>query len=186
MCVAIVTKPGAILSADAIDKGFRSNKDGGGFAFVHPDEKKVKIEKGFMDVDSMKDAYFEKVKEFGEVSPFLVHMRIKTSGLISANNTHPFPVKGGAMIHNGSFFHPSKKFAGTEDDLKSDTRVFAEHLYGILTYEDVKAAQQRILAAVGGYNKIAFLYDDGRYLILNESGGHWNDDIWYSNHSCGA
>lgn len=184
MCVAILQKPGAIIPAQGLEKGFASNPHGAGFAYVDPAQEKVVIRKGFMTYEDLHTGYYDAVKEFGKDSPFLVHMRIKTSGHINAANTHPFAIKGGAMIHNGSFFHPSKKYAGTEDDLKSDTRVLAENLYNILTYEDVLAAQERILTAVGSYNKLVFLYDDGRYLIMNEKIGFWKDDIWYSNNAC--
>lgn len=184
MCVAILQKSGAVIPSAGLRGGFSSNKDGAGFAYVDPEQQKVVIRKGFMTYDDLHTAYYDAVKEYGDVSPFLVHMRIKTSGHVSAANTHPFAVKNGAMIHNGSFFYPSSKYAGPDDDRKSDTRVLAEHLGNILTYEDVLAAQQGILNAVGQYNKLVFLYDDARYLILNEKNGMWKDDIWYSNGSC--
>lgn len=184
MCVAILQKPGAIIPAQGLGAGFATNRDGAGFAYVDPEQKKVVIQKGFMTYGELHDAYYEAVEKYGQDSPFLVHMRIKTSGLVSQANTHPFPVAGGAMIHNGSFFYPSKKYIGEANDEKSDTRVFAEQLGKILTYADVKASQMRILEAVGAYNKLVFLYDDGQYLILNERAGNWKDDVWYSNLSC--
>lgn len=184
MCVAIFQKPGAIITQKGMEAGWRSNRDGGGFAYHDATQNKVVIRKGYMELDKFYEAYMEAVEEHGKDSPFLVHMRIRTSGATNANNTHPFPIKGGALIHNGTFFTPSLKYAGPKDDLKSDTRVFAENLYNILTYEDVKAAQDNILKAVGTYNKIVFLYDDGRHLILNENRGMWMDDVWYSNSSC--
>lgn len=184
MCVAIFQHKGAVIPRLNLQKGFNGNRDGAGFCYVDPETQKVKIERGFMKFEALEEAYYAAVKEYGEVSPFLVHMRIRTSGHISAKNTHPFPIRGGAMIHNGTFFSPSKKYQGPTDDLKSDTRVLAEHLHDVLTYEDVLAAQERILGAVGRFNKMVFLYDDGRHLILNEKAGVWADNIWYSNSSC--
>ena len=34
-----------------------------------------------------------------------------------------------------------------------------------------------------GTSKLAFLKSDGSYKIVNESLGHWEDDVWYSNSS---
>lgn len=31
------------------------------------------------------------------------------------------------------------------------------------------------------YNKVAILYKDNSYHILNMSKGEWKDDVWYSN-----
>lgn len=183
MCIAILQKPGARVPGPALWEGWKRNSDGGGFAFVDPETKKVTIRRGFMAYNDFIKAYDEAVEAYPD-SPFLIHMRVRTSGHVNGNNTHPFPVKGGAMIHNGTFFSPSGKYEGNADDRKSDTRVFAEHLFNILTYEDVVAAEAGILKAVGGYNKLAFLYDDGRYAILNEIAGWWDRDVWYSTTAC--
>ncbi len=32
-----------------------------------------------------------------------------------------------------------------------------------------------------GYNKLAFLYDDGKYAIIGEGKGEWVKGVWYSN-----
>lgn len=184
MCVAILTKPGAFVPKLGLANGFSSNRDGAGYAYVDPDAKKVVIKKGFMLYNDLEKSYYADVEKYAEHSPFLVHMRIRTSGHVSPANCHPFKIKGGAMIHNGSLFYPDKEHIGTPEDRKSDTRVFAEVLHNILTFEDVKAAEDAILGSVGRYNKLAFLYDDGRYHIMNERAGSWKDDVWYSNDSC--
>jgi predicted glutamine amidotransferase len=163
--------------------GWTSNRHGAGFAYVDKKEGKVVIRKGFMLYNDFQKAYNEAC-EANPDTPFIVHMRIRTSGATNGNNTHPFAIKGGAMIHNGSFFTPGGKYVGPKDDEKSDTRVFAENLFNILTYEDVVAAERDILNAVGSYNKMVFLYDDGRSHIMNERDGQWIDGIWFSNGSC--
>lgn len=182
MCVAVVTRPGSTITNDSLYRGWCANGDGGGFAYVK--EGKTQIEKGFMDYNSFQAAYADAAAKSGKYSPFLVHMRIRTSGATNQNNCHPFPIRGGALIHNGIMFTPTGKRAGTPEDRKSDTRVFAESLHNILDLETIKKAGQSILKAVGGYNKIAFLYDDGGYHILGESSGSWSEGIWYSNSSC--
>lgn len=180
MCVAILAKPGKQVPRLNLFAGWGINSDGGGFAFVRGG--KVQIERGFMKYNAFQAA-LEEAQAKNPDSPFLIHMRIRSAGSLNENNTHPFPIEGGALIHNGTLFQPTGNDIGTADDRKSDTRVFAERLFNILKYQDVVDAKDDIERAIR-YNKIALLYDDAKYLILNEAEGEWIDDIWYSNGSC--
>lgn len=182
MCVAIVCKEGAVLTEQQIENGWLGNPDGGGFAYVSDNE--VHIVKGFMTLEDLQRAYKTYADLHSADSPFLVHMRIGTSGGNTPLNTHPFKILNGAMIHNGVMFTPAGQRAGKPGDYKSDTRVFAEALYSVLQLEHVKRAEARILREVGYSNKLAFLYNDKRTLILNEDGGYWENNIWFSNSSC--
>lgn len=184
MCVAILTKAGARLTTEQIENGWYGNPDGGGFAYVA--DGRVHIKRGLMNLLQMQDEYQKAADLYSEDSPFLIHMRVSTSGGITPQNTHPFEIRGGAMIHNGVMFTPSGARAGTYPDRKSDTRVFAEALYEVLQLENIKRAESRILREIGSYNKLAFLYDNKDYYIMNEEAGDWNDDhtIWFSNSSC--
>jgi glutamine phosphoribosylpyrophosphate amidotransferase len=189
MCIAIVQTAGKSVTDAQLWRGWTINGDGAGFAYVDPRQKKVVIKKGFLKFNEFQKAYREAVTNFGETSPFLVHMRIGTSGQNSEANTHPFEIKpqvgpAGAMIHNGILFTPSGAWRGSDDDRKSDTRVVANALNNILVLEDIINAKEMLGRAIGGGNKLAFLYDTGDYVIINEGAGHWNDGIWYSNGSC--
>lgn len=183
MCIAIFQRPGKSVPDHALWEGWKTNRDGGGFAYIDPETQKVVISKGFMTFNDFVKAYRGAVETYPD-SPFLIHMRVKTSGHISPTNTHPFAIKGGAMIHNGNFFTPGDKHQPNKEDLKSDTRVFAETLFNILDYDSVVAAETGVRRAIGEYQRVAFLYDDGRSHIYNEKGGYWDNDIWYSNKSC--
>lgn len=180
MCVAIVQPKGKRISVDRLKSGWETNGHGAGMAYVH--KGKVVIDKGYMKYEDFEKKYLALTEKYGETSPFLVHMRIRTSGLTDANNTHPFRIKGGAMIHNGILFSPSK-----EDEEKyknfSDTRIFAARLHNILTKDDVLIGKEKLEKAIS-WNKMAFLYNDGDYIILNEDAGNWFDGVWYSNTSC--
>lgn len=147
---------------------------------------KVNIRKGFLKEEEFEKAYLEAADKYAADSPSLIHMRIRTSGTVSAKNCHPFKIKGGAMIHNGIMFTPTGERAGTPKDLKSDTRVFTEALYNVLALEDVKRAAKGITEAIGWGNKLAFLYDDKETYIINEDAGTWDNGIWFSNNSCAA
>lgn len=182
MCIAIVQTKGTYLTRDEISRGWKTNPDGGGFCYVR--DGKTVIEKGFMKEDDFVRAYNNAMDKHSDESPFLVHFRITTSGGTSPNNCHPFPVKGGALIHNGIMFTPPASRAGPAHDPRSDTRVFAEDLYNILNNEHVKTARDGILKAIGHGNKIAFLYDNREVVIVGEERGYWEKGIWYSNLSC--
>ena len=56
---------------------------------------------------------------------------------------------------------------------------FGKHL----SYDFVLAHRPDLDEALGAGNKIALLYDDGNYHILNEQQGKWDEGVWYSNHS---
>lgn len=183
MCVAILTKPGSRLSHAQIEAGWKSNPHGGGFAFVD-DTGKMRIIKGLMTLDKMIEKYDEYAERYAMNSPFLVHMRIATSGGTTGPNTHPFPIKDGALIHNGVMFTPTGERAGTKEDRKSDTRVFAETMHNILTRRELQIAEQEILDAIGFSNKLCFLWSDKSWFIMNEKLGSWDGDIWFSNSSC--
>lgn len=185
MCVAILCKPGAILTDTQLNEGWNSNSHGAGFAFVNPETNKVQVQKGFMKRDEFMTAYKAAAAQYSADTPFLVHMRIRSAGDSGPKNTHPFRVKNGAMIHNGTMFSPTGERAGKEGDRYSDTRVFATTLHNVLDLESVKRAEKGILNEIGATNKLVFLYDDKQYYIVNESSGIWEDNIWYSNsYSC--
>lgn len=180
MCIAIVTQPGKVLTGAQLYSGWYRNSDGAGFAYCD-EHGKVVIKKGYMKYNDFQKAYADASMKYSEHSPFLVHMRIRTSGDVNAANCHPFKLKNGAMIHNGSLFNPDTVRTAEK---KSDTRIFAESLHNILVLEDLQVAGPDIIAEIGYHNKLAFLFDEGKTLILNESAGFWDDGIWYSNRSC--
>lgn len=183
MCIAVVCKPGKILTNEKLFRGWTGNPDGAGFAYVK--DGKVEIEKGFMKYNDFQKAYTAASDKYAAESPFLVHMRITTSGGTNSYNTHPFRVKGGAMIHNGILFTPTGPQAkGVDNQRKSDTHLMTTVLHNVLVREDVLLAKEAIGKAIGGGNKLCFLYDDAEVVIVNEDAGDWIDGIWYSNSSC--
>lgn len=183
MCVAIVARIGHRVSNLQMYAGWTRNKDGGGFAYVH--DGKVVISKGFMTYSELIAAYSAAFELYGATSAFLVHMRVRSAGSVSQANTHPFPVMGGALIHNGTMFTPTGEKLGPADDRWSDTRGFAESLHDKLSYENACLAKTKLEKLIGAFNKIALLYDNGQFVILNEASGEWVDDVWFSNnYSC--
>jgi predicted glutamine amidotransferase len=183
VCIAILTEKGKSVSSASLYKGWSVNRDGAGFAYLDADGK-VQIDSGYMSYNEFEKAYRGAVEKYGNNGPMLVHMRIRSAGGFGQKNCHPFRIKGGAMIHNGTLFTPESDHDTRKPDRKSDTRIFAETFHNILDYESVKLGEKDILKAVGTYNKLVFLYDTGKYHIMNEKSGYWDDGIWYSNEGC--
>lgn len=104
----------------------------------------------------------------------LIHFRIATEGKVNKANCHPFRIKGGALIHNGSLWSTP---GGLSAEF-SDTRAFASRMHNELRYDVVKASIQELSDAIG-WNKLAMLYENGEYVRI----GKWYEDkgIWYSN-----
>lgn len=175
MCLAILKPAKLVIPEEHLQSGWQGNSDGGGFAYVR--NNKVVIEKGFMKYQDFLTAY-NKAFAANKKSPFLIHFRIGTSGDRSKDNTHPFPITGGALIHNGGFAGTDAKYSSGP----SDTCLFAQRYKDVLTMDFVKKAGDKLVSALG-HNKVITLYDDGTYAIINEKAGSWVNDIWYSNSS---
>lgn len=174
MCLAIVRPPGIEVPEEHIDRGWQRNPDGGGFAFV--DKNGVQLRKGFFKLKDYKDAVFKAMKE-NPASTFLLHFRIRTTGDKSSENTHPHKFAYGVMIHNGTI-SGTGALHGTGD---SDTALFLKKFGDKFTYERLSANKETLGKAIGTGNKLAFLYTNGKYVIVNEDSGQWREGVWYSN-----
>lgn len=167
MCIAIVQKAGHQLKGEWLVNSFLGNDDGAGFAYIK--DGKVQIEKGFMEMRPFITAYDRLYNEHGKDNPMLIHCRIATAGRVGKDNCHPFRIKGGALIHNGHLWSTE----GGRDGDKSDTREFAERCHNILGYEDViRAIKYEDFEKAIGYDRMAMLYDDGRYALA----GSWHEE----------
>ena len=188
MCIAILTTGNSRVPKENLEKGWRSNPDGGGIAYIK--DGKVNVEKGLMTLEAFLAAYDAAHVQSDAGTSMLIHFRIGTSGLKSANNTHPFEVKPqrgpkGAMIHNGILFRPAGAWTGPDSDRFSDTRVLVASTNNLLALEQVQQNKAEIAKAIGHSNKLVFLYDDNSHVIVNETAGFWHDGMWFSNGTCG-
>lgn len=179
MCTA-----GVKLDKEEAHESYRTNRNGGGFAYVD-NNGKVVAQKGFFDFDRFWESYGAAFTAYGATSPFLIHFRIATAGKICTENCHPFILKEGqaGLIHNGMLW------SGQMTDTLSDTAKFAEETAPLLCdIEKMTPLMVREIGTiVGQSNKIVLLYADKTFKIINENGysAHWNKDktIWYSNRS---
>ena len=175
MCLAIVKKPRVVIPESHLKEGWNHNPNGGGYAFVK--DGAVQTRNGFMKYKDFAASYAEDFADNPD-SVFLLHFRITSQGDSSADNTHPFPIMGGAMIHNGTLTGTGSKYGVGP----SDTKLFAERYSAVLSYDFVIDNKFKLNEAIRG-SKVCLLYDDGKYAIINEADGKWEDDVWYSNYS---
>lgn len=179
MCLLMVTM-GQLPKREYLENACFNNEDGFGYAVNHGDH--IVSGRG-MKVDRTIDRFFEEM-ESNPNAVGMFHARYTTHGTTHIDNNHPFRVGGRKDIllgHNGMLPVALKK-----GDKRSDTRVFAEDLLpsmGIEVLDDKSYFKQLEDWARG--SKVAVLSTapelrDPVY-ILNESAGHWDKDIWWSN-----
>jgi hypothetical protein len=180
MCIAIYQPVGEVLDDALLGRCYQNNPDGCGMAYIHAESGKVQIYKTLKFKKWLK-RYKSMVKENPE-SPFLLHFRIKTHGIVNVDNCHPFKIDAGhAFIHNGMI----SKCAPTErNGEKSDTRLFNEMILQNLpkNWFDNQAIKDLIEPWIGN-SKLCILKADGRVNIINEEKGNWKEGVWFSNTS---
>lgn len=173
MCIAIVLPADETIKEEFLIESWRRNPDGAGFAYAH--KGKIITRKGFMKQNDFLEAFTKTRKKFSKKN-FLIHFRIRSTGAKDADNTHPFMYEHGCMIHNGTLRGTGAK----SDEGKSDTQLFIERFGSRFTFETVKSKNKELGEAVD-YNKLAFLFNNGEFSIVNEAKGTWHEGVWYSN-----
>lgn len=170
MCIAIVKPAGKSISDDVLKTCFENNADGAGFAYRT--ESGLVIVKGLFKFEDFLAAYKE--RNVSDVDA-LIHFRITTRGDDSADNTHPFAIKHGALIHNGTI----SKLGHARGQGKSDTRVLAEH-WNDASLDDM----ERLFPVFEDYvddTRVAVMGHDGRVIVFNRKQWIEKDGVLYSN-----
>lgn len=178
MCIIALKPAGIALSDETIRNMWENNDDGAGFMYA--DRGRVRVVKGLMKLEDFMNAY----RRVGDHRKLVMHFRIKTHGVVSAELTHPFWIRKGnlAMVHNGIITATSHASISGE----SDTSLYAKILSH--RYADPRAAlenETEIQKIVGeiGWSKLVFLDGSDRHIIVNEKSGDWVDGCWFSNSS---
>ncbi len=175
MCLMIYKPADKKIPNKFLEAAYKANKDGSGICIATGTELIVEKSKDWTHEDIIR------VLEANPDLPALVHFRWTTHGGNSDANTHPFSLKGGwAAAHNGVIQIP------IWDATKSDTREFLDRYVKPLIHNGVALDNLTVIEQIGKVittaNKMAFLHFSGRSAIVNESVGHWEEGVWYSNY----
>ena len=174
MCV-IIAKPAGVdpLKDEYFENAWNHNGDGGGIVWKEKG-KAVTMQKGFMK----KDEFLAKICELNKKdTAFIAHFRIKSVGVVSPENTHPFAMKRVTFAHNGTI-SSIKPLDG-----KTDSETFGLWFLGTRTMKWIKD-NALLLELALGTSKFALMDNKtGEIFILNKEYGQERDGAWFSNTS---
>ena len=186
MCIAIIKEAGVEMpSEETLEICWDNNPDGAGF--MYKNNGKLVIDKGYMK----KDQFLKGLKNrgFGKDDFVVIHFRKSTSGGVTPDNTHPFPISEDinelqkwdiecdqAIVHNG--------VVGTGHKNLSDTAIFIRDcLADDLIMNNLKNSTLQ--------NLLESAVDESRFLIVDIINdiylklGKWvfegKNGLWFSN-----
>lgn len=171
MCIAIIKREGTQIDDATLRHCFNGNKDGAGFALVT--QQGLHIEKGFMDIESFLEAYHSFDVNAGHA---LVHFRITTRGSEGQDNCHPFLLKHGALVHNGTIWQLGEVGKG-----KSDTQVLADMLFEE-SFETIERLGPMIHHFIG-HSRVGLMDHTGNALIFNRDDWKEESGVLFSNNN---
>jgi len=180
MCLLTVFTPDAKVDEKRLEDASLNNPDGFGFAMLMGDHIARFRSMHFGEVAD----HFMRLRDLYPDTFAIFHHRFATGGGNTVENCHPFTWafdERFAVGHNGVLpIAPGRK--------KSDTRIWAEHYLNDVCPSSLDDPKwfSKVENWLGG-SKVAVLSaahetQYGLY-ILNEKAGHWENDVWYSNHS---
>lgn len=166
MCIILTCNPNTRPSSELLSTCFYNNPDGAGIMWC--ENGRVQTSKGYMSEDALEKAIASVPKE----SPLVIHMRIATSGGVSAGTCHPFPISrsltvlhaentecDAAVAHNGviSGMHTNAKLG------ISDTVTFVSDHIARMWRRDNKVTRRM-------RQKITSVAPGNRFAIMTKSG----------------
>jgi predicted glutamine amidotransferase len=177
MCI-IVLNTKEHLSKDLLNECWQSNNDGGGLMYAI--DGKLNIFKELKNFNTYYDYYSTLRKEFKKTK-IALHFRIGTSGKVDMNNIHPFNVHEKlAFMHNGIIDIPLQRKSKISDTIAFNQKVLKQLPQNFLNNHAITELISRYIER----SKLLFMNNLGRYWLINENLGHWdNNDNWFSNYS---
>ncbi|MBF6215071.1 hypothetical protein IU487_29135 [Nocardia puris] len=168
----------------ALRHGAEANPHGHGFAVI---AGPAIVTGHGMNAEEVIDL-FARVRAQHSRGPALFHSRYATHGIRTVDNCHPFSLGGDkrtVLAHNGVM--PKRVHPGPYD-WRSDTRIAAEDYLPRQPFGSIDTHKGfRGLESWLGSSKLLILTVDPTFdqqvYLLNESKGHWDSGIWYSNRS---
>lgn len=181
MCLAIYQPAGKSIPESHLAEGFKNNPHGAGFMYF--DESGALKTFRSMEFSKFIDEYEKQHALHGEHSPFSIHFRWATHGTQDISNVHPFRMNENvAVLHNGIIS------CEIPDSKMSDTAAFVKYYLAALprNWQDNEYLFDMVEQYCHGSKLVIMTNDpDAQYsaYIVNESSGHWDDGVWYSNSS---
>lgn len=184
MCIIAIYEKGARPTLERVEYMMKRNPDGAGVAWN--DGKQVHFRKGFTKPADVL-AYVDSIS--AKANTIVFHARIATSGGVSAEKCHPYPVSannkalnciqgGGAfpvLFHNGVISLPLEKGL-------NDSQTFTKYALAPVYKRDPKGLARgvydELLSIAGKGSRLALLYPDAL-----KTYGEWtyDDGVTYSN-----
>ena len=182
MClIAYAPKDKTQIPSDHLKNGHARNDDAWGIMFPH--DGRLVLLRDTTGHSEFKNAW----KGAPKRTPIAAHFRYGTSGAMTVDMAHPFPVLGDidhpdlAVMHNGVL-----SCVAAEKGL-SDTAVFIRDILQPALVDNPALVESEgwrksIGATIGNPNKLLFMRRDGNVFFVNQHQG--KDDVggvWYSN-----
>lgn len=183
MCLLTFMPDYVTPDADRFDIAAVSNPDGFGWAIV--DGNRIIRGRG-MNYDKTFEHFANTRRRFP--GPAMFHFRWATHGAENTSNCHPFVVGNDEQTvvgHNGILPVDVPKGSKRSDTAEFAARVFPNAAGTIATLDEPDYFKK--LAEWSKGSKLVFLTANpdakSSYYIINEADGHWDKDMWWSNHS---
>lgn len=185
MCIIAYAPKGVKLEERTIKTMFSCNPDGAGIMWKPLHGGNVEISKGFMTVDDLLKAWAEIPVDCEKA----IHCRIATSGKISTECCHPFPVRPKtsmmkkakdkcymALMHNG-VIHQCTPTKGMKAEYSDSMLFAAKYLYPLQKMID-KDCVKDLLESFSS-SRLLIMRADAETIML----GNWIEDngVYYSN-----
>lgn len=185
MCVIAFSPKGVdIPTKEQIEKMWKANPDGAGYAYVSK-KGKVVFHKGFMKLDDLLKE-LEAPERFKNTN-FAIHFRIGTSGKNDKATCHPFPIsttfgelrktegeEDSVLFHNGILSN-----GGLASPLASDTQDFVIAMTPLLQKYNRSKTRDYFIGEITKGNRLLILYKNNAFKMF----GDWQKDgnLWVSN-----
>jgi predicted glutamine amidotransferase len=177
MCL-IIHKPASVYFNNAWLKDFyRKNRDGAGIMWNV--KGVVEVEKITSPTES---EWIDFYNTYAAKRDCVIHLRMRTHGTISDENTHPYYISNGIwLMHNGILSTGNAK-----DIERSDTWHFIQDVLKPALRRDEKFLNkqdhvERLGKQIGSNNKFVFCGVRKSPLIVNKSAGVIRKGAWFSN-----
>lgn len=186
MCLLIYKNANIIIPEEHLKEAFDNNSHGAGFTvrMVNDDGTSyLHRERGFFKYDDFIEAYRPFASHQG-----IVHFRLATAGLKNEENCHPFEVTPDLHMGHNGIISIAQSVSKDYSDTWHYNELVCKPVYDLNNdgFWTCNALHFLLDQSIGS-SKLAFLHADGRYLLINEKAGHWDDkknpQIWYSNDS---